>query len=85
MDFKKRLIEKLDLSPLAANTMYQLYIDVCEEVAKEYALEYHQEQVKILGLSGVSKRYSQSELDEAKQIAYNKGKFDGLHTETDPF
>ena len=39
MNFRKRLIEELDLSPIAANTIYSIYIDVCEKVAKEYAKE----------------------------------------------
>ena len=35
MDFKKQLIEKLDLSTIAANTMYSIYIDVCEYSAEQ--------------------------------------------------
>ena len=46
MDFKKRLIEKLDLSTIAANTMYSVYIDVCEDVAKEYSAEQNKELIK---------------------------------------
>ena len=46
MDFKKRLIEKLDLSTIAANTMYSVYIDVCEDVAKEYSAKQNKELLK---------------------------------------
>ena len=46
MDFKKRLIEKLDLSTIAANTIYSVYIDVCEEVAEEYAKELIEEAIR---------------------------------------
>ena len=46
MDFKKRLIEKLDLSTIAANTIYSVYIDVCEDVAKEYSAEQNKELIE---------------------------------------
>ena len=46
MDFKKRLIEKLDLSTIAANTMYSVYIDVCLDVAKEYSAEQNKELIE---------------------------------------
>lgn len=50
MDFRKRLIEKLDLSTIAANTMYSVYIDVCEEIAKEYAKELIEENERLQSL-----------------------------------
>ena len=48
MDFKKRLIEELNLSTIQSQTMYDDYIEVCEKLAKEY----HQEQLKNLGVIG---------------------------------
>ena len=58
MDFKKRLIEELNLSPMAANTMDDEYITVCEKLAREY----HEEQVK--NCSAKSK--SSSEMKEQR-------------------
>ncbi len=43
MDFKNKLIEKLNLSQIQADTLYHTYIDACEEIAKEY----HAEQLKL--------------------------------------
>ena len=48
MDFKKRLIEELDLSTIQAQTMYSDYIDVCEKLAKEY----HKRKLKNHGVIG---------------------------------
>jgi hypothetical protein len=43
MDFKKRIIEELDMTIIQANTLYKGYVQVAEKLAKEY----HQEQLRI--------------------------------------
>ncbi len=43
MDFKKRIIDELKLTPIQADTMLKDYIDVCEKLSKEY----HSEQSNI--------------------------------------
>ena len=61
MDFKKRLIEKLKMTKLQAETIYDDYITVCEELAEEY----HQDKVKNLGLFNVSRSFD----DWIKEVA----------------
>lgn len=41
MDFKKRLIEELKLTPFQVGTLYNEYVTVCEKLA----IEYHQLQL----------------------------------------
>ena len=62
MDFKKRITEELKLSKFQAEILFDEYITVCEKLAKEY----HQEQLRI---GGVSK----SALNDEWNAGYNRG------------
>jgi hypothetical protein len=69
MDFKKRIIEELEMTDIQAGTLYKGYVQVAETLAKEY----HKEQ---LILSRVSKRFTEKQMDDA----YDKGYTDGINT-----
>ena len=43
MDFKKRIIEELEMTDIQADTLYKGYVQVAEKLAKEY----HTEQLRI--------------------------------------
>ena len=51
MDFKKRIIEELEMTDIQVDTLYKGYVQVVEELAKEY----HTEQ---LILHGIGKRFN---------------------------
>lgn len=53
MDFKKRIVEELDLTDIQAKTLYHKYIEVCEKLAKEY----HNKQLNLPLVVGQSEQY----------------------------
>ena len=57
MDFKKRIIEELEMTDIQADTLYKGYVQVAEKLAKEY----HTEQLRI-GVVVSSKRFKEQDL-----------------------
>ncbi len=72
MDFKKRIIEELEMTDIQADTLYKGYVQVVEKLANEY----HTEQLILHGVSNwVAVKNALPNDDNQVFVRYENGKY----------